>query len=120
MNARLILGTLLLAASTTLLAQAPQQAKPKEGMREGQREGHGMRPCSQEPDPAKCEVRRKELREQFRTARETCKGKERADRGPCMAQQMCAKAPDPAKCMSHAKERMQQRRETREKGSGKP
>ena len=74
-----------------------------------------MRPCSQEPDPAKCEARRKELREHFATAREACKGKEGKDRSLCVAQQMCAKAPDPVKCQSQAKDRMEQRRAMREK-----
>ena len=114
MSARLIVGSILLAASATLFAQAP--AKPESGG-----EGHrGMRPCAQEPDPAKCEARRKEMREHFKAARDACSAKQGADHGPCMAQQMCAKAPDPAKCLSHAKERMEHRHEMHEKGGPKP
>lgn len=105
MNARLIIGSLVLAASTTLFAQAPAQSGQPQG-------GHGgMRPCAQESDPAKCEAQRKEMRTHFKAAREACKAKEGADRGSCMAQQMCAKAPDPAKCMAQAKERMEHRRQ---------
>ena len=113
MNAGLIIGSLVLAASTTLLAQAPAQSGQPQG-------GHAeMRPCAQEPDPAKCEAQRKEMREHFKAAREACKGKEGAERGPCMAQQMCAKTPDPAKCAAHAKERMEHRREMDHKGAPK-
>jgi hypothetical protein len=107
MKARLIIGSLLLAASTTLFAQAPAQpGQPKDGQR-------GMRPCAQESDPAKCEAQRKEMRAHYMAAREACKGKEGGERGACIAQQMCAKAPEPAKCMSNAKERMEQRRKMR-------
>jgi hypothetical protein len=111
MNARLAIGGLLLAASTTLFAQTPgQPAQPK-----GER---GMRQCAQESDPAKCEAQRKEMRAHFMAAREACKGKEGPDRGSCIAQQMCAKAPEPAKCISNAKERMH-RREMHENGAPK-
>ena len=107
MNARLIVAGLMLAASTTLFAQSPpaQPGGP-----------HGMRPCAQEPDPAKCEARRKELREHMQQAHEACKGQEGRARGQCIVQQMCSKAPDPAKCQANAKERMEHRQEMREKG----
>ena len=32
-----------------------------------------MKPCSQEPDPAKCEARRKEMRDNMKQAHESCK-----------------------------------------------
>ena len=111
MNARLIIGSLLLAATTSLLAQAPAQPSQPQGKREG------MRPCAQEPDPAKCESRRKEMRERMKSARDACKGKDGPERGACMSQQMCAKAPDPAACQARAKERKEHRREKHEKGS---
>ena len=109
MNARLMIGGLLLAASTALFAQAP--AKP------GGTRPDGMGPCAQEPDPAKCEAQRKVTREQYIQAREACKGREGAARSTCIAQHMCAKAPDQAKCQADAKKRMEQRREMREKNS---
>jgi len=113
MNARLIIGSLVLAASTALFAQAPAQSgQPKDGQR-------GMRSCAQETDPAKCEAQRKEMRAHYMAAREACKGKEGPDRGPCIAQHMCAKAPEPAKCISNAKERMEHRRQLRDKGASK-
>ena len=115
MKAKLIIGSLLLAASTTLFAQAP--AQPGQ-LKDGQR---GMRPCAQESDPAKCEAQRKEMRAHYMAAREACKGKgkEGGERGACIAQQMCAKAPEPAKCISNAKERMEHRREMRDKNAPK-
>ncbi len=117
MNARMLLGSLILAASTSLFAQAqpaPSQSDGPKGGHEGR-----MRPCTQESDPAKCEAQRKEMREKMRgnmkEAREACKGKEGPERGKCMAQTMCAKAPDPATCESHAKQRMEKRHEMHEK-----
>ena len=114
MNASLILGGLLLAASTTLFAQPPAQSGRPQGERE-----RTMRPCSQEPDPAKCEARRKEMREHLNAARDACKVKQGRERGTCIAQHMCAKSPDPAACQAHAKERMERRREKQEKGASK-
>ncbi len=113
MNAKLLIGGLMLAASTTLLAQTQSQPGPPHGG------AAGMRPCSQEPDPAKCEVRRKEMREHMKAARDTCKGKESSQRDACIAERMCAKAPDPAKCQARAKEKKQHRQEMREKGASK-
>ncbi|MEO8144527.1 MAG: hypothetical protein ABI654_09965 [Betaproteobacteria bacterium] len=62
-----------------------------------------MNSCSQEPDPAKCEARRKEMRDNMKQAMETCKSD--ADRRGCMTKQMCAKAQDPVRCLENAKER---------------
>jgi Spy/CpxP family protein refolding chaperone len=116
MNARLIVGSLMLAASTALFAQAQPAPSPSDGHK-GRHHGE-MRPCAKEADPAKCEAQRKEMREkmqgQMKEAREACKGKEGADRGKCMTQTMCAKAPDPAKCEAHAKERKEHRHEKHE------
>jgi hypothetical protein len=65
---------------------------------------HGMmKPCSQEPDPAKCEANRKAMHENMKAAREACKDK--PDRRACMTEQVCAKSQDQAKCQAHAKER---------------
>jgi hypothetical protein len=113
MNTRLIIGSLLLAASTAIFAQAPTT---QDGGKSAPREGrHASRPCAQESDPAKCESRRKELREHLTQARAACKGKEGPERGQCMSAQMCAKAPDPARCAAHAKERMEHRQGKRER-----
>ena len=110
MNARLIIGGLMLAASTTLLAQAPAQSgKPQDGRER-------MRPCAQEPDPAKCEARHKEMREHMDAARAACSTKQGPEKGSCIAQHMCAKAPELAQCMARAKERIEHRREMGEKG----
>ena len=62
-----------------------------------------MKPCSQEPDPAKCEANRKQMRENMKAAHEACKDK--ADRRACMTEQMCSKAQDRANCLANAKER---------------
>jgi hypothetical protein len=66
---------------------------------------HQMKPCSQEPDPAKCEATRKKVREDFQAARQACQGN--ADPRGCMAQQYCSKQADPAKCQERAKEHSQ-------------
>lgn len=113
MNARLFIGGLLLAAGTSLFAQTASQPGQPHGSPEG------MRPCSQEPDPAKCEARRKEMREHMKAARDACKGKDGSQRDACIAERMCAKAPDPAKCVARAKEKKQHRQEMREKGAAK-
>ena len=62
-----------------------------------------MKPCSQEPDPAKCEATRKQMRENMKASHEACKDK--PDRRACMTETMCAKSPDRAKCMADGKER---------------
>ena len=106
-----LLGAALLAGALAVQAQTPGDAG------KGPMGGHRMmRDCSKEPDPAKCEARRKEMREHMKSAHEACKDK--PDRRGCMREQMCAKAPDPAKCQERAKERgakMQQRMEERQK-----
>ena len=115
MNAKLIIGGLALVASTVLFAQTP--ATP--GQSGADREPGLRRPCAQESDPAKCEAQRKEMREKrretFKSARESCKGKDGPDHEKCIAQQMCANNPDPAKCIAHARERRDQRRQIRDK-----
>jgi len=99
---------LSLAAATAFAQGAPSGGGAAPGAAPGGPPHGRMKPCSEQPDPAKCEARRKELREAFKSAREACK--DSSDRRACMAQQLCAKAPDPAKCQ----ERAQQRRARRE------
>ena len=99
------LGAALFCLSAGLaFAQAPAGDAGKGPGMTGPGGGHRtMKPCSQEPDPAQCEARRKEMREHLTQAREACK--DQPDRRACMTEQMCAKAPDPAKCQANAKER---------------
>lgn len=94
-----------LAAACFSLAAATAMAHPNYG-EAGKGPGglrHGMRHCSQDADPAKCEANRKEMRERFTAAREACKGN--PDRRGCMTEQYCAKEQDPAQCQARAKER---------------
>lgn len=122
MKAKLFVSGLLLAASTALFAQAPGGPSARPGGPPERR--HGEPPCAKAPDPAKCEARHKERREQAEHAREACKDKKGPDHGLCMAAQYCAKAPDPAKCEASAKERIKERvehrREMRSKDGEKP
>ena len=94
-----LLGAALACATLIASAQAPSGEADK-----GPMGGHRMmKPCSEQPDPAKCEAQRKQVRENFKAAREACKDSQ--DKRGCMTQQMCSKAPDPAKCQERAKER---------------
>lgn len=88
---------LCFSAAVTLAADAPK------GPMGGEHRGMMMKPCSQEPDPAKCEADRKAKRENMKSAHEACKDK--PDRHACMTEQMCSKAQDPAKCQAQARER---------------
>jgi Spy/CpxP family protein refolding chaperone len=88
----------LALAATFAHAQAPSGDAGKGSMAEH----HMMKPCSQEPDPAKCEANRKAMRENMKAAHEACKSS--ADKRGCMTQQFCSKQPDPAKCQERAKQ----------------
>ena len=117
-----------LAAACFSLAATFAFAQGTQGMG-GQGMGPGggrpmMKPCSQEPDPAKCEAQRKQMRESMKAAHDACKDK--PDRRACMAEQHCAKQPDPAACQAKAKEhhakmskRMDERQAAAEACSGK-
>ncbi len=104
-------------------AQTPPTAGKGPGMMGGG-EHRMMKPCSQEPDPAKCEANRKAMRENMKAAHEACKDK--ADKRECMSEQYCAKSPNPAECKAKAKEhgarmskRMDERQKTAEACTGK-
>jgi hypothetical protein len=85
-------------------AQAPSgDAGKGPGMMGRGGEHRMMKPCSQEPDPAKCEANRKAMRENMKAMHEACKDK--PDRHACMTEQYCAKAANPAECQAKAKER---------------
>ncbi len=88
-------------AAVMAQAQTPPTAGKGPGMMGG--EHRMMKPCSQEPDPAKCEASRKAMRENMKAAHDACKDK--ADKRACMTDQYCAKSPNPAECQAKAKER---------------
>lgn len=94
----------LAAACFSLAAVVAHAQTPPAGKGPGMMgEGHPMmKPCSQEQDPAKCEARRKEMRENMKAARETCKDK--SDKRTCMSEQYCAKQANPTECQAKAKE----------------
>ena len=98
------LGAALFCLSASFaFAQAPAGDAGKGPGMMGGGERHGMKPCSQEPDPAKCEANRKQMRESMKAAHEACKNN--ADPRGCMTKEVCSKQADPAKCFEHAKER---------------
>ena len=99
-------------------AQTPPAAGKGPGMM-GPDGGHRMmKPCNQEPDPAKCEANRKAMRENMKAMHEACKDK--PDRHACMTEQYCAKSPNPTECKAKAQERhgkMSQRMDERQKAA---
>jgi len=97
-----IFAALLLAASTTLLAQAPQGERRLE-----QR-------CAKAKDPKLCEERHEKLKAAHSKARQACEGKKGPENRDCLQAQMCAQAKDPAKCNAQAKERQARREKIRE------
>ena len=100
-------AALFCLSASVAFAQAPAgDAGKGPGMMGGGEHRGMMKPCSQEPDPAKCEANRKQMRESMKAAHEACK--DNADKRGCMAKEMCAKQADPAKCLERAKERQQQ------------
>ena len=99
-----IFAALLLAASTTLLAQAPQ----------GERRQEQRFDCSKAKDPKLCEERRAKVKSAQAKARQACEGKKGSEHRDCMQAQMCAQAKDPARCNTQAKERQARREKIRE------
>ena len=95
----------LAAACFSLAAVVAHAQTPPAGHGPGMMgEGHPMmKPCAQESDPAKCEARRKEMRENMKAAHDACKDK--SDKRACMTEQYCAKSTNPAECQAKAKER---------------
>ena len=85
-------------------ARRPRPARPDPTRRQGRRQAPAMkmRDCSQAPDPKACEERRSKMRDAFKKAEDSCKGKEGPDRRSCMRDQMCAQAKDPGKCRERA------------------
>ncbi len=105
-------------ASATSFAQAPGGDAGKGQM------GRHMTPCSQEPDPAKCEANRKQMRDQYKAAHEACKDSK--DKRGCMVENYCGKQANPGECKAKAAEhkqkmgqRMDQRQAAAEACTGK-
>ena len=98
---------LLLAASTSLLAQAPQG--------EAAKAPHKARfDCSQAKDPKACEERRTKMRAAHEKAAKACESAKGAEHVACMRKQMCAQSQDPAKCEARVKEGQAKRDKARE------
>lgn len=102
-----ILAATLLAASSTLYAQAP---KADEGKAPAARRFD----CSKAKDPKGCEERMTKMREVRDKARKACEGKSGDARRECMEKSFCAESSDPAKCEASLKQRAERRREMRE------
>ena len=99
---KILFAALLLAASTTLLAQAPQGERRFE-----QR-------CAKAKDPKRCEEWHEKLKAAHSKARQACEGKKGPENRDCLQAQTCALAKDPAKCNAEAKERQARREKIRE------
>ncbi|HEV7477827.1 MAG TPA: hypothetical protein VGO02_08840, partial [Burkholderiales bacterium] len=92
-----IFAALLLAASTSLFAQAPQGDAAKAP--------HKARfDCSQAKDPKACEERRAKMKAAHEKAAKACESKKGADHVACMRTEMCAQSKDPKGCEAKAKE----------------
>jgi hypothetical protein len=102
-----LLGAVLLAASTTLYAQAPKADAPAQ-KRERRFD------CSQAKDPKACEERLEEIRAARAKAAEACKGAAESERRDSMRREMCAQSADPAKCEARAKQAAERRARVRE------
>ncbi len=105
-----ILGAALLAASTTLFAQAPQGDADKS---RGERRQHQRMDCSKAKDPKLCEERRAKIKAAHSQAAKACESQKGAEHRACMQKQMCAQAQDPAKCEAGVKARAEKRNSRR-------
>jgi hypothetical protein len=101
-----LLSVLLLAASTSLLAQTPSDAPRPRGERRFD--------CSKAKDPKACEERLAKARAAHQKARQACEGKKGTEGRDCMRREMCAQTQDPAKCEAQVKDRVAQRAKIRE------
>lgn len=98
-------------AAGALHAQTPSPAG-KDGNPPRAMKSKG-RDCSKASDPKACEERRAKLREAYKKAEESCKGKQAAERRTCMGEQLCAQAPDPARCRERGAKQSEQREKLR-------
>jgi len=100
-----VFAVLLLGAGAAYAQGAPSADAPNAPPRAR------ARSCSDAPDPARCEARRKAFREAVEAARQACQGAAAGpERRACMTKQLCAKAKDPARCEARAAERAKRRR----------
>lgn len=99
-------------AAAPLQAQTPSPAGKDAGPPRAMKSK--ARDCSKASDPKACEARQAKLREAYKKAEESCKGREAAQRRACMGEQMCAQAPDPAKCRERGAKRDENRQKLRE------
>jgi hypothetical protein len=136
-----VIGAALLAASTSLYAQAPK-GEPKDADRAARREqikqahekavkacegkeGDERRACvrkevcAQSQDPKGCEARIAKARDTHAKARKACEAKPDGERRDCMRKELCAQSEDPAKCDAQAKEWIAKRDKAREVCKGK-
>jgi hypothetical protein len=102
-----ITAALLLAASTSLFAQAPQGDAAKAPRK-------ARFDCSQAKDPKACEEHRAKMKAAHEQATKACESAKGAEHGACMRKQMCSQAQDPAKCEARAKEGQAKRDKARE------
>ena len=98
---------LLLAASTSLFAQAPQGDAAKAPRK-------ARFDCSQAKDPKACEERSARTRAAHDKAAKACESAKGAEHGACMRKQLCAQSQDPAKCEARAKQGQANRDKARE------
>lgn len=102
-----MIAALLLAASTSLFAQAPQGDAAKAPRK-------ARFDCSQTKDPKACEERRTKVKAAHEKAAKACEARKGAEHGACMRKEMCAQSTDPAKCEAKAKEGQAKRDKIRE------
>jgi hypothetical protein len=84
-----LIGVLLLAASTGVLAERVD--------------------CSKAKDPTRCEERVAKMKAAHGKAQKACEGKKGDAHRDCMRHEMCAQAKDPAKCEARAKANRERR-----------
>lgn len=106
-----VLTAALLAASSSLYAQAPKAEGGKAGEGKAQMRRFD---CSKAKDPKGCEERVAKMREARDKARKACEGKAGDERRDCMEKSFCAESKDPAKCEANLKQRAERRQQMRE------
>jgi Spy/CpxP family protein refolding chaperone len=103
-----LFGAVLLAATTSLYAQATPAPAPKAD------KGARHFDCSQAKDPKGCEERREKMKAAHSKAKSACEGKQGAEHRACMRDQMCAQSKDPAKCKAEVNRRAEAFKQARE------
>jgi hypothetical protein len=101
----------LAAACFSLAAATAMAQSPSGDAGRGPMGGphHGMKSCSQEADPAKCEATSKEMRKRYLAARKACK-----DKPGCVEEQFCAKETNKAQCMAKVKDLQERKAKQRD------